>query len=90
MQAVWKLLVCIEGCPVAHHGDITLDVKGGGQTECRCLVVGALKVEPFMALTFIRSMTVFIVDSPTAKIPTAKELVGAASTKGHYLFHSKM
>ena len=26
-------------------GDITLDVKGGGQTECRRLVVGALKVE---------------------------------------------
>ena len=41
--------------------------------QTRLEVIGALKVEPLMALTFIRS-TVFIVDSPT---------------KGNNLYHSK-
>ena len=49
---MWKLLVCVEGSLVAHHGDITLDVKGGGQTECRELVVGALKIESLICLDF--------------------------------------
>ena len=42
--------------------------------QTRLEVIGGLKVEPLMALTFIRS-TVFIVDGPT---------------KGNYLYHSKI
>ena len=48
---MWKLCVLKEAL-LYFIGDITLDVKGEGQTEFRRLVVAALKVEQLICLDF--------------------------------------